>query len=207
MASCVIRNKSIEPLALPEPLAGVLRPGQSVTIPVAASVVQSYLAPTGIPQGYEVVALAVDPATFPDAAYGGSLVSAVNALAPASGAATSASPEIGRLFSVRVPFTALVTGTADDVTIFASNAPCKFRLLDCFMNVTTLTAGATGTLFTAAAGGGTQCSSALSAAALGKIRDNITTGSQTIAAGGSLYLRRSDRAFAGEIVLICERVN
>lgn len=207
MASCVVHNKSIEPLALPEPLAGVLRPGQSVVLPIAASIVQAALAVTGIPQGYEVIANQSDPATYPDAAYGGSLVSAVNALAPASGAGTSASPEIGRLFEVRVAFTAATTGTADDITIFAANAPCKFRIIDCYLDVTTADSGATGTLYTAAAGGGTACSSALSTTSTGKIRDNITTGTPTIAAGGSLYLRRSDRAFAGEIVLICSKVN
>lgn len=208
MASCSIRNKSIEALSLPAPLAGILNPGQIVTLPFAASVILGYLAVSGRPPvDYEVTALPADPSTYPDLAYGGSLVAATNGIAPASGLGTSASPEVGDTFTVRVAFTALVTGTADDVTIFASNAPCKFRILDAQMAVTTLTAGATGTLYTAPAAGGTACSSAMSAAALGRIRDNITTGTPTINAGGSLYLRRSDRAFAGEIILTCERIN
>lgn len=208
MASCTIRNKSIEALSLPYPLAGIMNPGQLVTIPVAAAIVLPYLTVSGrAPQDYEVISLPSDPASYPDQNYAGALLLATTGMPPASGLGTSASPEMADTFVVRVAFTALVTGTADDVTIFASNAPCKFRILDSMLLVTTLDAGATGTLYTATAAGGTQCSSALSAASLGRVRDNITTGTQVIAAGGSLYLRRSDRAFAGEIILTCEKVN
>lgn len=100
------------------------------------------------------------------------------------------------------------TGTADDVTLFSSAAPFKMRILDAVMY--TSTAGAGGTtaiLYTQAAAAGTQLSAAMSTAAAGVSRPAGTTptATSTIAAAGSMFLRRTDRSHVGTLVITAVR--
>jgi hypothetical protein len=116
-------------------------------------------------------------------------------------------PELSSLsvpFVIRVPFSAAAAGTADDVTIYNATAPFGFRVIDCHVKILTAIGGSTVTLRSASGGGGSALSSALSSAATGTARNNDTD-SRTVASGGSLFLRRSDRGVAGEITIDCIR--
>lgn len=110
-----------------------------------------------------------------------------------------------------VPFTLYVNcptggtaGTADDVVVFSANAPFPFRILDRKLYVSTAVAAATAQLRSATAGGGSTLSSALSVAQTGPIADASPT-TNTVATGGTLVLRRSDRSMVGELLLYCVR--
>lgn len=92
-------------------------------------------------------------------------------------------------------------GTADDVTIFNANAPFAFEIVDVQLITTTLVAMSTCTLRTAAAGAGTAVSDALSSGTTGVARNTAKTDTPAIAKGGSLFLRRSDRAAVVELVM------
>lgn len=110
---------------------------------------------------------------------------------------------------MRIPITSGgATGTADDVTIFSTNAPFKFRVLGASMYISTAGAVAsTATLRGAAAGAGTQYSGAIDTSALGVTRASGTTPTvtSTVAAGGSLFLRRVDRSTVGELIITLVR--
>lgn len=96
------------------------------------------------------------------------------------------------------------TGAADDVTIFSSNAPFKFRVVDAVMVTSTAAAGSsTAALRTASGGAGTLLSGAMAIDANGVSRPTGTsmTATSTVASAGSLFLRRSDRAQVGEILI------
>lgn len=94
-----------------------------------------------------------------------------------------------------------VTGTPDDVTIFNANAPFAFEIMDVQLVTSTNISMSTCTLRTAAAGGGTAVSDALSSGSTGIARNSAKTDTPAIAKGGSLFLRRSDRAVAGELII------
>lgn len=108
------------------------------------------------------------------------------------------------VFELRVPFTAGITGAADDVAVLAS-APFGFRILDAMIYVSTAKGSATVTVRSASGGGGSALSDALSVNATGVARNGSLTASPTVAAEGALYLRRSDRACAGELILLCAK--
>lgn len=120
--------------------------------------------------------------------------------------------------SLAVPFQVYVNcpsggaaGTADDVTVWNANAPFAMRILDATMRVSTAVALATATLRTASGGGGSGV--LLDAATGTSTFSNATTGphddtavaTATVAANGSLFLRRSDRSVVGELILTCIR--
>lgn len=92
-------------------------------------------------------------------------------------------------------------GAADDV-ILTTNALPGFRILDVLLDVSTAVVGASCQLRNATGGGGGTVSSVLSAAATGTVRNNVTA-TNTIAAGGTLVLRRSDSGVAGSIIVHC----
>ena len=117
--------------------------------------------------------------------------------------AGSASDTLGMaaLIMHRVAFTAGTTGSADDVTIRES-APFGFRIVDVILHVSTAKGDATGTLRSATGGGGSALSDALSVASTGVVRNTALTASPTVAAAGAIYLRRYDRACAGQVILL-----
>lgn len=111
---------------------------------------------------------------------------------------------IAAMFSIRVTCTAGVAGAADDVTIYNANAPFAFLILDCLWLDSTAIALSTVQLRDTAGGGGAALSSALTAAVTGTARNNDTQ-TRAVAANGSVFLRRTDRGVAGEIIIICIR--
>lgn len=108
-------------------------------------------------------------------------------------------------FVIRKSFSGLVTGTADDVTIFASNAPQAFRIIDAFVVLSAAVGASTLQVRSDTAGGGSLLVGAMASATAGMNRAAGTTptASATVAVDGSVYLRRSDRAVAGELFLVC----
>ena len=107
--------------------------------------------------------------------------------------------------TIRKAFTAGTPGTADDVIIYAVNTlPYKMRIMDAVANISTAIARATADVRSQAAGAGTLVCS-LDAATTG--RKEMATPSVVLTPGASvgLYIRRSDRGIAGEVVLTVRR--
>jgi hypothetical protein len=109
-------------------------------------------------------------------------------------------------FVIRKAFTALVTGAADDVTVYAVGAlPAKFRVLDAWGYLTAATGASNLGIWTRAAGTGTQLS-LLDSGTTGRVSTQAAwtaTGLATPGASDGLFIRRSDRAVAGEVFLLC----
>lgn len=106
------------------------------------------------------------------------------------------------LFVIRKAFTAAGPGAADDVTIYAAAAPYAFRIVDVTCIVATAISTKTATLRSASAGGGSALSDAFDCGSTGVKRNTSVTASSTVAAGGSLYIRRSDNGLAGEVFIL-----
>lgn len=106
---------------------------------------------------------------------------------------------VGEMLVLHKAYTALVTGAADDVTVMAVT-PFEMRILDVQQVTTTAVGASTVTLRTAAAGAGTDLSGALASAATGRAA-SVKASTDVVAKGGALFLRRSDRAVAGEIII------
>jgi hypothetical protein len=111
-------------------------------------------------------------------------------------------------FTIRTAFTALGAGVPDDVTIYAANAlPFKFRVLDAIAYIGTAIVITTLDVRTRAGGAGTQLAN-MSSAATG--RQTNTLNGSVVATPGTLeglFVRRSDRGVAGEILLHCRLEN
>lgn len=125
-------------------------------------------------------------------------------IAPVAADATF-SPEI----VVRKVLTGGVTGTADDVTVCALNhLPFKARIIDAWAVLSAGVAASTLQVRSAAAGGGTLAAT-LDSSAAGVARVSTLTGTQVFTPGSSvgLFVRRSDRAVAGEIFIKLRREN
>lgn len=118
----------------------------------------------------------------------------------------SATPEVGVHYILRMAFAAGAGGSADDIIFYDATAPYKFRVLDCFAVITTGVAASTVTLRDAKAAGGNALSNAMASATSGAtVRNAATAATRTIAAGGTLVLRRSDNGVAGEIIVMAVR--
>ena len=91
-------------------------------------------------------------------------------------------------------------GTALDISV---TVPMKARLIGCKVNVVSAIAASVVQVFTAAAGGGTAATSAISTAVAGEIYSNLATASQVFAAGAIAYVRQSGGATlaGGEVYL------
>ena len=134
-----------------------------------------------------------------------------NAIGGAVGAVPSTTVGgIGSLFVAHVPLPSGGTaGTADAVNAFAANAggvaPFALTIVDVVVAVQTAVAASNVQLHNTASGGGsTTYSTALATTATGKVRDASTTMAD-IAAGGTVFVRRSDRSMVGELAIICLR--
>ena len=108
---------------------------------------------------------------------------------------------VGATFAIRVTFAAGTPGSADDVTIYSGDAPFAFRILDVTLLTSTLIALSTAQLRDTAGGGGAALSSAMTTAVVGTARNNDTA-TPTVAANGSVFLRRSDQGVAGEVIIL-----
>jgi hypothetical protein len=120
--------------------------------------------------------------------------------------------------NLAVPFNVYVScpsggaaGTADDVTIWNATAPFALRILDATLRVSTAVGGSTAALRTASGGGGSvvlpdpgAATQTFSTATTGP-HDDVAVATATVASGGSLFLRRSDRSAVGELILTCIR--
>lgn len=120
--------------------------------------------------------------------------------------------------NIAVPFQVYVScpsggaaGTADDVTVWNANAPFAMRILDATLRVSTAVGASTAALRTASGGGGSvvlpdpaAATQTFSTATTGP-HDDVATATATVASGGSLFLRRSDRSVVGELILTCIR--
>lgn len=120
--------------------------------------------------------------------------------------------------NLAVPFVVYVScpsggssGTADDVTVWNANAPFALRILDATLRVSTAVGGSSAALRTASGGGGSvvmpdpaTATQTFSTAATGVVED-LAVATATVAANGSLFLRRSDRSVVGELILECVR--
>jgi hypothetical protein len=95
-------------------------------------------------------------------------------------------------------------GAADDFTLFATNAPFTFSIVDVTFYCQTAIVGSTVQLRTATGGGGSSLSNAMSTTATGTVRSALG-GIPGVIAGTSVYLRRSDAGVAGQLVLVCYR--
>ena len=106
---------------------------------------------------------------------------------------------------IRVPFTALAAGTADDVTVFALNSlPYKkMRIIEAVALISTAIGATTLQVRTASAAGGTLCAELGSGTTGRQLQNNTVTASQVITngAGVGLFIRRSDRGVAGEVFI------
>lgn len=105
------------------------------------------------------------------------------------------------LLVIRQAFSAGGGGSADDITIFSSNAPFGFRILDSYFYISTTVALATVQLRDATAGAGNAHSDAIAAGVTGRLGNTLRTNSSTISSGGTLVIRRSDNGVAGEVIL------
>jgi hypothetical protein len=115
-----------------------------------------------------------------------------------------ASITFGVPFIVTQAMAAGAAGTADDVTIYNADAPFAFRILDVWALLSAAVVGSTIQLRSATGGGGSARSSVLSSASTGTQRNNDTA-TQTVGSGGSLFIRRSDRAVAGRVMVMAVR--
>lgn len=109
---------------------------------------------------------------------------------------------IGIPFVLPVVLTAGTPGTADDVTVFAANAPYGLQIVDVWATVTTGISSKTVTLRSASGGGGSALSAALDfGTSSTRVRDSLGS-APSVAKGGSLYVRRSDRGVAGTVFVL-----
>lgn len=132
-------------------------------------------------------------------AYGRSGTADAGAPVP-SGAPAAGTGNAGVSYVHRVTQTA-GAGTSADISIPIA---VKCRVIDAWVTVTAGVASSVVQLFTAASGGGTAASSALSTASTGKVRDNLTTATQVFAAGSTLFAHTSGGATLAGFELFVE---
>jgi hypothetical protein len=104
-------------------------------------------------------------------------------------------------------FAAGAGGAADDVVIFAANAPYAFDIIDTTAKVVTAVGGSTLQLRDTAAGAGTTLSDALTSAATGTKRNTAQTTNPQVLRNGTLIIRRSDSGIAGSVDVTILRVS
>lgn len=106
-----------------------------------------------------------------------------------------------------------LAGNGADLSIYTSNAPFAFTVLDTWVLVTTAQTSSVGTLRSATGGLGTALSQALSTAATGYARNTTFTGVSgalpTVPANGTLVFRVSGAsgatAVAGNVMVFIQR--
>jgi hypothetical protein len=128
-------------------------------------------------------------------------IEAGDAAPVAATAAASATLEIRKAFVAAAP------GTPDDVVIYAANTlPYKIRVLSAEARVATAIGGSTINVYDQAAAAGQLCA-ALSSAATGIVPMTGPNASVVVAPGAliGLFIRRSDRGVAGEVVITARR--
>lgn len=98
-----------------------------------------------------------------------------------------------------------IAASDQDTTLWGTaGAPCKARLLDVFVDVTTANASETLTLRDTTGGAGNAMSSALSLGSAGRVREAAPTATATVASGGNVFLRRNTTVGVGRLVCIIQ---
>lgn len=123
-------------------------------------------------------------------------------MAPVAATDAAAAP-----IEFRKAFAAGIAGTPDDVVIFAANTlPYKIRIERAEARVSTAIALSTINVYDQAAGAGQLCA-ALSSAATGIVPMTGPNASVVVTPGAliGLFIRRSDRGVAGEVVITARR--
>lgn len=125
---------------------------------------------------------------------------------PANLAVLTSSRGVG--WDIVITFAAGGGGAADDVTIFNASAPFAFKITEIVPYITGGAAvGRTIQLRSAAGGAGAAQSDVHSAAATGRAPATVgtITALPAVALNGSVFLRRSDSAITGDLVIRCVR--
>lgn len=114
---------------------------------------------------------------------------------------------IANTFAIYSSFVAGAGGSADDVTVYNANAPFAFRILKTHVYISTAVGGSSIQARSASGGGGSALSTLFAAdvATESPVLTTPITATQTVAANGSLFIRRSDSGIAGEFVFLCLR--
>lgn len=125
----------------------------------------------------------------------------------ASSHTANAASGVGIVSVIRRTLTAAGPGAADDVAIYTANAPYTFRVLDAVAYISTAIGASTLELRDTAGGGGTLMVSSIDSGTAGTARPAGVTPlvTSTIAANGSLTVRRSDNGVAGELLITIVR--
>lgn len=119
------------------------------------------------------------------------------------GQVPSGGADFGPIIAIRKVYSAGSAGVADDITVFATLAQ-KVRVLSATLFASTAGSAAdTVTLRDAASAGGNALFPALTCSVTG-VQRNAGTSTRTIAAGGSIYARRTEANTAGEIHVLCQ---
>lgn len=122
-------------------------------------------------------------------------------------AAVEADAVEGVAIVLRVHMRAGVPGTAGDTIVYAENSlPYKIRILDTIGLITTGVAASTIQVFSSAGGAGDLCATLDTAAAARVVNTNPTA--TTVLTPGTttgLYIRRSDRAVIGDVIILARR--
>jgi hypothetical protein len=99
------------------------------------------------------------------------------------------------------------TGTADAPQVLAASE-YGLLILDVTMNVSVAGAGATTATLSSANTAGTLYTNAMSTAAQGMVRSNVTTVPGAVAkTTGTLYLQRTDRSAVVDLTILCIRTS
>ena len=126
----------------------------------------------------------------------------INGFLPSSLISPGDANGLGPVMAIRKAFTAGGGGAADDVTVYNANAPFGFRILEVQVFVSTAAIASTAQLRNTTGGGGAAILAAFSTTATGRVAFPLTdTATATVAANGTLVLRRSDNGVAGEVVI------
>lgn len=145
--------------------------------------------------------------TYTAAEIASGMLTPPNAVAAEDMAAVAAADVISPEIVIRKAFTAGVPGTADDVVVIAANAlPYKMRILHAELILSTFIALSTATVQDEAAGAGTTAAT-FDTAVVGIIPSTAPLSTTLYSPGTTkgLFLRRSDRGIAGELVLTVRR--
>jgi hypothetical protein len=105
---------------------------------------------------------------------------------------------------IRFAFTALAPGAVEDILIYNADCPGAMRILDVQLLISTASGG-TLQLRSATGGLGAALSGSFNTATAGRFRDTGTTATPLVPNNGTVCLRRTNRATAGEVILFVQR--